>query len=221
MWRLIGWRRNTGFIQNFSVDYIIPKIPMHVGTLINQFTQYRQFRKISYNWCTKKHCYNQTELMMAQRCQLDMFVKWRIVGMLKSRQSQTEMSRILNVDQFVISSLWQRFQSTGDVTRRPVSGWPRITILCQDQYLAMSAQRQRGSTARELGSAVHSCHRNMNFETNCLQESQSYWPVCQKTSSLHFPHVCAEMRLFKLEFETSTLECGRVGQYDVQWQVLI
>ncbi|GFY18959.1 hypothetical protein TNCV_3876471 [Trichonephila clavipes] len=56
---------------------------------------------------------------MARRRQLDMFMKGRIVGMLKSSRSQTtEVSRILNVDHSVISRLWQRFQRTGDVTRQ-------------------------------------------------------------------------------------------------------
>ncbi|GFW89757.1 transposable element Tcb2 transposase [Trichonephila clavipes] len=55
--------------------------------------------------------------MMAQRCQLDMFTKGRIVRMLESSRSQTEVSRILNMDQSVISRRWQRFQRTGDVTR--------------------------------------------------------------------------------------------------------
>ncbi|GFX08848.1 transposable element Tc1 transposase [Trichonephila clavipes] len=92
--------------------------------------------------------------MMAQRCQLDMFTKGRIVGMLESSRSHTEVSRILNVDQSVISRLWQRFQRTGDVTRQPVSGRPRVITPRQDRYLVISARRQRGSTARTLGSAL-------------------------------------------------------------------
>ena len=42
----------------------------------------------------------------------------------------------------------------GDVTRRSVSGRPKVTTLRQDRYLAISARRQRGSIAKELGSAL-------------------------------------------------------------------
>ncbi|GFX10953.1 transposable element Tc1 transposase [Trichonephila clavipes] len=102
----------------------------------------------------KNVVYHQTRGMMAQRRQLDVFTKGRIVGMLEFSQSQTDVSRILNVDQCVISRLWQRFQGTGDVTRQPVSGRARVTTLRQDQYLVISMRRQRGSTARALGLAL-------------------------------------------------------------------
>ncbi|GFU73348.1 paired domain-containing protein [Trichonephila clavipes] len=76
--------------------------------------------------------------MMAQRRQLDMFTKRRIVGTLESLRSQTEVSRILNVDQSVISRVWQRFQRTGDVTRQPVLGRPRVTTNCLERYMVIS-----------------------------------------------------------------------------------
>ncbi|GFW68180.1 transposable element Tcb2 transposase [Trichonephila clavipes] len=63
--------------------------------------------------------------MMAQRFQLDMLTKGRTIGMLESSRSQTEVSQILNVDQSVISRLWQKFQRTGDATRQPVLGRPQ------------------------------------------------------------------------------------------------
>ncbi|GFU57427.1 transposable element Tc1 transposase [Trichonephila clavipes] len=69
----------------------------------------------------------------AQRRQLDMFTKGRIVGMLESSRSQSEVSHILNVDQSVISRLWQKFQRTGDVTRQPASSRPRVTTPRQDR----------------------------------------------------------------------------------------
>ncbi|GFW75849.1 transposable element Tcb2 transposase [Trichonephila clavipes] len=46
--------------------------------------------------------------MMAQRRQLDMFTNGKIVGMLESSRSQTEVSRILNVGPSVISRLHVR-----------------------------------------------------------------------------------------------------------------
>ncbi|GFW90938.1 transposable element Tcb2 transposase [Trichonephila clavipes] len=82
-----------------------------------------------------------------------MFTKGRIVGMLETSRSETEVSRILNVDQSVISRLRQRFERTGDITRQPVSGRPKVTTPRQDRYLVISARHQRDSTARALGSA--------------------------------------------------------------------
>ncbi|GFY16962.1 paired domain-containing protein [Trichonephila clavipes] len=78
--------------------------------------------------------------MMVQRRQLGMFTKGRIVGMLEFSRSQTEVSRILNVDQSVISRLWQRFQRTRDVTRQPVSGRPKVITPHQDRYMVISAR---------------------------------------------------------------------------------
>ncbi|GFU47311.1 transposable element Tc3 transposase [Trichonephila clavipes] len=127
---------------------------------------------------------------MAQRRQLDMFTKGKLVGMLESSRSQTKVSRILNVDhQSVISKLWQRFQKKRDVTRQPVSDRPRVTTLAKTDIWRLT------------GFGAHSRPRNTNFETKCLQEIQSCGPVCQKTSSLHCPLVCAQTRSFELVFE--------------------
>ncbi|GFX33644.1 transposable element Tcb2 transposase [Trichonephila clavipes] len=92
--------------------------------------------------------------MMTQKRQLDMFTKRRIVGMLKSSRLQTEVPRILNVYQSVITRLWQRFQRTGDVTRQPVSGRPRVITPRQDRYLVISSRRQRGSIARAVTTCI-------------------------------------------------------------------
>ncbi|GFU62464.1 transposable element Tcb2 transposase [Trichonephila clavipes] len=109
--------------------------------------------------------------MMAQRRQLDMFTKGRVIGMLESSRSQTEVSRILNVDQSVISRLWQRFQRTGDVTRQPASVRPSVTTPCQDRYLVISARlnhaglyARRPSVCIPLTSAYKRAHFNWSLK---------------------------------------------------------
>ncbi|GFX02457.1 transposable element Tc3 transposase [Trichonephila clavipes] len=112
--------------------------------------------------------------MMVQRRQLDMFTKGRIVGMLESSRSQTEVSRILNEDQSVISRLWQRFQRTGDLTLQPVSGRPRVTNPQQDRYLKTSS--------------LHSPHANVMFsgESRFSLSSDSRWVTIWRERGTRF-----------------------------------
>ncbi|GFT10298.1 transposable element Tc3 transposase [Trichonephila clavipes] len=105
--------------------------------------------------------------MMAQRRQLDMFTKGRIVKMLESSRSQTEVSRILNVGQSVISRLWKRFQRTGVVTRQPASGRPRDHNPSPRPVYGNKSATSEGQYCQNTGFRAHSRLRNTNFETNC------------------------------------------------------
>ncbi|KAJ4440750.1 hypothetical protein ANN_08974 [Periplaneta americana] len=57
---------------------------------------------------------------MPQGRQLDPVLKGGIIGRLEAGQTQTEVSRALNVAQSVISRLWRRFEDTYTCTRSPM-----------------------------------------------------------------------------------------------------
>ncbi|GFV73294.1 transposable element Tcb1 transposase [Trichonephila clavipes] len=54
---------------------------------------------------------------MAQRKQLDDFLRGRIIGRLECGRTQLEVSEELGIAQSVISRLWQRFQDDGNMSR--------------------------------------------------------------------------------------------------------
>ncbi|GFV43087.1 uncharacterized protein TNCV_5027771 [Trichonephila clavipes] len=87
---------------------------------------------------------------MAQRKHLDDFVRSRITGRLECGRTELEVSVELGITQSVISRLWQRFQDNGNVSRCYSTGRPRVTLPNEDQYLAVTAKRNRRSTASDM-----------------------------------------------------------------------
>ncbi|GBL66778.1 Transposable element Tcb1 transposase [Araneus ventricosus] len=66
-------------------------------------------------------------IVMAQRKDLDDFLRGRIIGRLECGRTQLEVSEELGIAQSVISRLWQRFQDDGNVSRCYSTGRPRVT----------------------------------------------------------------------------------------------
>ncbi|GFV64898.1 transposable element Tcb1 transposase [Trichonephila clavipes] len=88
-------------------------------------------------------------IVMAQR-KLDDFLRDRIIARLECGRTQMEVSEELGIAQSVISRLWQRFQDDGNVTRCYSTGHPRVRMRNEDRYLAVTAKRNRRSTASDL-----------------------------------------------------------------------
>ncbi|GFT38414.1 transposable element Tcb2 transposase [Trichonephila clavipes] len=97
-------------------------------------------------------------IVMAQRKHLDHFLPGRIIERLECGRTQLEVSKELGIAQSVISRLWQRFQDDGNVSRCYSTDRPQVTTLNEDRYLAVTAKRNKRSTAsdvsRQLSSAT-------------------------------------------------------------------
>ncbi|KFM62714.1 Transposable element Tcb1 transposase, partial [Stegodyphus mimosarum] len=79
-----------------------------------------------------------------------------IIGRLECGRTQLEVSDELGIAQTVISRLWQLFQDDGNVNRRYSTGHPRVTTPNEDRYLAVTAKRNRRSTASDLSCQLYS-----------------------------------------------------------------
>ncbi|GBM71547.1 hypothetical protein AVEN_41671-1 [Araneus ventricosus] len=64
--------------------------------------------------------------------------------------SQTDAARRLNVSRSVVQRLWDQYQSEDSVSRRHVSGRPRVTTPAEDRFLALSARRRQSTTVPQL-----------------------------------------------------------------------
>ncbi|KFM73940.1 Transposable element Tcb1 transposase, partial [Stegodyphus mimosarum] len=93
---------------------------------------------------------------MTQRTHLDDFLRGRIIGRLECGRTQLEVSDELGIVQSVISRLWQQFQDDGNVIRRYRTGRPRVTTPNEDRHLAVTAKRNKRSTASDLSHQLSS-----------------------------------------------------------------
>ncbi|GFX90338.1 uncharacterized protein TNCV_3849131 [Trichonephila clavipes] len=89
-------------------------------------------------------------IVMAQRKHLKHFLRGKTIGRLECGRTQLEVSEELGITHSVISRLWQRFQDDGNVSRCYSTGHPRVTTPNEDRYLAVTAKRNRRSTASDL-----------------------------------------------------------------------
>ncbi|GFS50859.1 transposable element Tcb1 transposase [Trichonephila clavipes] len=72
------------------------------------------------------------------------------------RGRKLEVSEELGIAQSVISRLWQQFQDDGNVSRCYSTGCPRVTTPNEERYLAVTAKRNRRSTATDLSRQLSS-----------------------------------------------------------------
>ncbi|GFS56805.1 transposable element Tc1 transposase [Trichonephila clavipes] len=87
---------------------------------------------------------------MSQQCDLPESMAWRVIGRLESGQTQRSVADAVGVARSVVGRLWNRFQETGNVRRRPGAGRPRDTTSTDDRYIQLTARRNRTENATQL-----------------------------------------------------------------------
>ncbi|GFT46441.1 transposable element Tcb2 transposase [Trichonephila clavipes] len=75
---------------------------------------------------------------------------WRVIGRLESGQTQRSVTDAVGVARSVVARLWNRFQETGNVRRRPGAGRPCATTSTDDRYIQLTARRNRSGNATQL-----------------------------------------------------------------------
>ncbi|GFU51982.1 transposable element Tc1 transposase [Trichonephila clavipes] len=87
---------------------------------------------------------------MSQQRDLPESMAWRVIGRLESGQTQRSVADAVGVTRSVVARLWNRFQETGNVRRRPGAGRPRVTTSTDDRYIQLTARRNRTENATQL-----------------------------------------------------------------------
>ncbi|GFU24047.1 uncharacterized protein TNCV_4177411 [Trichonephila clavipes] len=87
---------------------------------------------------------------MSQQRDLPESMAWRVIGRLEYGQTQRNDADAVGVARSVVARLWNRFQETGNVRRRPGAGRPRATASTDDQYIQLTARRNRTENATQL-----------------------------------------------------------------------
>ncbi|GFX29090.1 uncharacterized protein TNCV_2072411 [Trichonephila clavipes] len=80
---------------------------------------------------------------MSQQSDLPESMAWRVIGRLESGQTQRRVADAVGVARSVVARLWNQFQETGNVRRRPGAGRPRATTSTDGRYIQLTARRNR------------------------------------------------------------------------------
>ncbi|GFW82247.1 HTH_Tnp_Tc3_2 domain-containing protein [Trichonephila clavipes] len=113
---------------------------------------------------------------------------WRVIGRLESGQTQRSVADAVGVARSVVARLWNRFQETGNVRRRPGAGRPRATTSTDGRYIQLTARRNRTENATQLQrQLLLATGRRVSSQTvrNRLHEGGLY---ARRPSAFRSPH---------------------------------
>ncbi|GBM80460.1 hypothetical protein AVEN_57298-1 [Araneus ventricosus] len=142
---------------------------------------------------------------MSRRSRLPDSLRWRAVGWMEMGLSQADDYRRLNVSRSVVQRLWYQYQSEDSVSRRHVSGRPRVTTPAEDCFLALSVRRRRSTTVPQLV-ADHCSIREKNLRYYGTKTPSQCRSLCKATSCVCPPQRTTEKGSLMLSKRTRFLD---------------
>ena len=87
---------------------------------------------------------------MSRQYDIPESLAWPIIGRLESSQTQRSKADVVGVVRSDITRLFTGFQETGYVRRRQGQGRPRATTANNDQYILITARRDRRANSTQI-----------------------------------------------------------------------
>jgi len=83
---------------------------------------------------------------MSHHQRLEDRMRWRIMERLEAGQPQREF----HLTPSAVRKLWEQFQDTASIDRKPGQGRPRATTVREDHNFSLLVRRNRGTTVPQL-----------------------------------------------------------------------
>ncbi|GBL87851.1 hypothetical protein AVEN_192031-1 [Araneus ventricosus] len=134
---------------------------------------------------------------MSRRNRLPDSLRWRAVELM----SQPDAARRPNVSRSVVQRLWDQYQSEDPVSRRHVSGRPRVTTPAEDRFFSSFGPKEK----KHYCDAAHCrplCIREKNLRYYGANTPSQCRSLCKATTCVCPPQLTTEKGPLMLDKRT-------------------
>ncbi|GFV79785.1 uncharacterized protein TNCV_1726101 [Trichonephila clavipes] len=107
---------------------------------------------------------------MISRHHIDDFMRGRIIGKIEEGRKITDVARVFDIANSIVSRLWKSFKTTGMCSRRHGGGRVRSTTPAEDRYIVLYiSKKEQAHHSSAGGKSVSCCLRKADLPKNCYQ----------------------------------------------------